>query len=150
MIDPQELLRDARVVVLYDWPTEDVPDTLTRAGYDVIVYGGPAPEDIFRHELRDGQVVGHRVGVPPAEADLVYSFRPIEELPAIVTAAAQLGARAVWRQSGRNGAGERDPRGCAVSPEESERGRALARQAGLAYVEDVYIADAVRGLPSAT
>ncbi len=150
MTDPQELLRDARVVVLYDWPSEDVPETLTRAGYDVIVYGGPGPEDIFRNELEDGQVVVRRIGVPPTGADLVYSFRPVEELPGIVTAAAQLGAKAVWRQSGRNDAGERDPRGCASPQEETERARMLAGQAGLAYIEEVYIADAVRGLPSAT
>jgi predicted CoA-binding protein len=146
MADPQALLRDARVVVLYDWPSDDVPDTLTRAGYDVIVFGGPNPDDVFRHELRDGEVVAHRIGVPPTQADLVYSFRPVDELPGIVTAAAQMGAKAVWRQSGRNDAGERDPRGCATSADESAEARALVEQAGLIYIEDSYVADAVRSV----
>jgi predicted CoA-binding protein len=146
MADPQELLRDARVVVLHDWPSEDVPDTLTRAGYDVIVFGGPNPDDVFRNELRDGEVVVNRIGVPPTEADLVYCFRPVEELPGIVNAAAGMGAKAVWRQSGRNDSGERDPRGCASSPEESALARTLVEQAGLTYVEDSYIADAVRSI----
>ncbi len=146
MADSQTLLRDARVVVLYDWPSEDVPHTLTRAGYDVIVFGGPNPDDVFRNELRDGEVVEHRIGVPPAQADLVYSFRPVDELPGIVSAAAKMGAKAVWRQSGRNESGERDPRGCAASPDESAQARTLVEQAGLTYVEDSYIADAVRSV----
>lgn len=146
MADLQALLRDTRVVVLYDWPTEDVPDTLTRAGYEVIVFGGPNPDDVFRNELRDGEVVAHRTGVAPTHADLVYSFRPVDELPAIVTAAAEMGAKAVWRQTGRDDSGERDPRGCAASPDESAQALALVEQAGMIYIEDSYIADAVRSI----
>ena len=146
MADPQALLRDTRVVVLYDWPSEDVPDTLTRAGYEVIVFGGPNPDDVFRNELRDGEVVAHRIGVPPTQADLVYSFRPIDELPGIVNAAAEMGAKAVWRQTGRDDSGERDPRGCAASPDESAQALALVEQAGLIYIENSYIADAVRSI----
>lgn len=116
------------------------------AGYDVIVFGGPEPDDVFRNELRGGDVVVTWIGVPPEEGDLVYTFRPIEELPGIVTGAVHMGASAIWRQSGTNEAGERDPRGLASSAGESDRARRLVEQAGLVYIDDVYITDAVRAL----
>ena len=55
-----------------------------------------------------------------------------------------LGAQAVWRQSGLTSTGAKAPEGCWTPAGESQRGRELAAAAGLNYIDDIYIADAVR------
>lgn len=152
----REVLRSARRIVIMDWPSRDVPDTLVRAGYEVTVYGGPAPDDIFVDELRrpgeqpgnwgGGDIVSRRTGVPPEHADVVYDFRPFEEFGGIVDLARRFGARLVWHQSGVGPGGERDPLGCAISPEESVERRHIAETAGLSYVDDAYLPDVIRNL----
>jgi predicted CoA-binding protein len=138
-----EILRQAHRVVLYDWPDQDVPDALALAGFEVMIHGGPAADDVTRREVVDGKVVSRKVGRPPESADLVYVFRPVEELPRILEDSKRIGAAAIWRQSGLNESGQRDPRGCAPSPD-SERWRQQVEGAGLQYVEDAYIADTAR------
>jgi hypothetical protein len=112
------------------------------------VHGGPEPDNHLAYEMVDGDVRVRRTGEPPAEVDLVYSYRPIGELPAIAAARVALGARALWLQSGHTSDGAPDPRGCWLPPEESGRARAIVEQAGLAYVDQPYIVDAVRDLGS--
>jgi predicted CoA-binding protein len=143
MTEAAEILRQAHRIVLHDWPDQDVPDALALAGFDVTCYGGPAPDDVFRHEVVGGKVVGHKTGVPPDAGDLVYVFRPIEELPQLLEEAEQIGATTIWRQSGLNHAGEKDSRGYAPSPD-SEEWRSAVEAAGLRYVEDAYIGDVAR------
>ena len=110
----EDLLRSVRSVLLVDWPSPDVPDTLRAAGYEVYVKNGPGPDDFDPAR--------------PDHVDLVYSHRPLVELPGIVAAAAQLGAKAVWLQTG------------------SDEAREIVESAGLRYVDEPYIADAVRSL----
>jgi predicted CoA-binding protein len=106
-----------------------VPDTLARAGYEVVVHGGPAPDDYSAYVVEGGEVVVRRTGSPPERADLVYSYRPLDELPEIVEQAGRLGAQAVWVQL---------PAG------ESEAARAIVEAAGLTFVDGPYLPDAVR------
>jgi predicted CoA-binding protein len=146
VIRAEEILRAAESVLVVDWPSRDVPDTLARCGYTVVVHGGPGPEDFSAYALRDGEVVVSRSGGPPEHADLVYSHRPLDELPEIVETARRLGATAVWAQSGLDRTGARDPKGCWRPDGESQRARAIVEEAGLAYVDDTYIADEVRSL----
>ena len=149
MTEPEGLLEAASSVLLIDWPSRDVPDTLVRAGYTVIVKSGPGPEDYSAQELRDGLVVARKLDRAPGQVDLVYAHRPFEELARIVVLANELGAKAVWRQSGFSSAETRDPNGCWVTAEDSRQARSLVESANLAYVEDIYIADAVRELRAA-
>jgi hypothetical protein len=142
--DADEILRAADSILLVDWPSVDVPETLTRAGYTVFVKGGPGPGDYSVRELRDGEVVSSHVGRPPEHADLVYSFRPVGDLPAILDVARQVGAVAVWQQSGRDSSGAEDRRGCWVPDADSRAARGLAEAAGLRYVDADYIADTAR------
>lgn len=142
----QEILREARTVVLHDWPSQDVPDTLTRAGYTVVVFGGPEPDDVFSSELREGGVVVTRTGRAPEQGDLVYVFRPVEELPDIVADAKRIGATTIWCQSALSAEGVKDPHGCWTSEADSRMARRIVEAAGLTYVADTYIADAVRAL----
>lgn len=67
-------LAGVRSVVVVDWPTKDVPDSLVRAGLEVAVHGGPRPEDWSAQELGpDGvTVVGRATGTPPDHADVVW------------------------------------------------------------------------------
>ena len=146
MTDASSILADARSILVVDWPTRDVPDTLARAGYEVVVHGGPGPEDYTSYEVVGGEVVGQRVGRPPRSADVVYTFRPLEELPEVVEAALTVGARVVWVQSGRDEDGGKDPAGCWMPEEEAAGARALVEAAGREYVDRPYLADAVRGL----
>ncbi len=144
MSEAEQILDAARTVVVVDWPSRDVPDTLARAGYTVLVKGGPGPADYSVCELRDGEVVPRRTGEAPRGADLVYAHRPVEELPGIASLARQLGATAVWHQSGLASTGARDPHGCWMEPGASQTARAIVEAAGLTYMESPYIADEVR------
>ena len=62
MSEPIEILRSARHVVVQDFPSQDIPDALTRAGLIVTIYGGPDEDDVTVSELVDGSVVHRRVG----------------------------------------------------------------------------------------
>jgi hypothetical protein len=105
--EAEQILGAARTVVVVDWPSRDVPDTLARAGYTVLVKGGPGPA---------------------------------------ASLARQLGATAIWHQSGLASIGAKDPHGCWMEPGASQTARAIVEAAGLAYVESPYIADEVRRL----
>jgi predicted CoA-binding protein len=144
--EADRILQSAGSVLLVDWPSRDVPETLARAGYQVFVKSGPGPDDYTAQELRGEEVLARPVGRPPEHADVVYSYRPIGELPGVVDIARQVGAAAVWHQSGRDDAGAPDPRGCWMNMAESQQARAIVESAGLTYVQGPYIADAVRRL----
>ena len=131
-----DVLRRARSVLLVDWPSQDVPESLVRAGLSVFVKSGPGPRDFAARELRGDEVVSRPVDEPPSQIDLVYAFRPLDELPGIVALARQLGAFAVWRQNG-------------LPSEESAESRKVVAAAGLQYVDEVEIAEAARSLGSA-
>jgi predicted CoA-binding protein len=142
--DAGQVLDTARTVVVIDWPTKDVPEALARAGYTVLVKGGPEPDNYSAYEVQGTEVVSRRTGEAPAAADLVYSYRPIEELPGIVALAQRLGARAVWVQSGVASDGTKAPNGCWMDQAASRAAREIVESAGLAYIEAPYIADEVR------
>ena len=142
MTDVMRLLRETKTVLLVDWPSREVPDTLARRGMTVISDEGPGK--YIAYELEGDVVRSRDVGRLPERADLVYAHRPIDELPEIVDAAKSTGAKAVWIQSGRDEAGGKDPRGCWLAPEESSKARGIVEGAGLTYIEAPYIADAVR------
>lgn len=139
-----EVLDQTDTVLVVDWPSRDVPDTLARAGLSVVVRGGPGPEDYSAYELEDGQVVVRPLGVGPEDADLVYPHRPIDELPGIVATAKSIGADAVWHQSGLATTGAEDPTGCWLPEDESQRARQIVESAGLTYFDQPYVADLVR------
>lgn len=150
MTEVESVLAGARSFLLVDWPTRDVPDTLARAGYEVVVHGGPGPEDYTAYEMAGGEVVERRVGRPPAHADVVYTFRPLAELPEVVALAQAVGARAVWIQSGLAAGGSEDPEGCWLPADAAAGARAIVEAAGLICVDQPYIAGAVRTRGEAT
>jgi predicted CoA-binding protein len=138
------ILADTETVLVIDWPSRDVPASLAFAGYTVLVKGGPGPADYNAWQIESGEPVSRPLGHEPGRVDLVYCHRPLRELPGIIALAGRLGARALWWQTGLADDGGKDPSGCWIPPGESGQARELAAAAGLAYVDDVYIADAVR------
>lgn len=143
---PEQILTSAGSILVIDWPSRDVPETLARAGYTVLVKGGPEPDNFSAWQLQDGEVVVARLGRAPAHVDIVYAHRPVAELPGIVATAGRFAATTVWCQSGLLPSGARDPAGVWLPDEEEARARAIVEQAGLHYVNAPYIADLAREL----
>ena len=140
----KEMLETVKTILVIDWPSVEVPNTLARAGFQVIVHGGPGPEEYYAYELNNGEVVSRHVGRPPDRADLVYSYRPLSELPEIVATAKRLQAKTIWTQSGLSAPGVKDPKGCWLPDEELQAARNLVQSAGLNYVTQPYIVDVAR------
>ena len=142
MTDAAKLLAGSKTVLLIDWPSRDVPDTLARSGFAVVSSDGP--DEYNAYEVEGGDVRVRAVGQPPKRADLVYTHRPVDELPDIIEAAKAVGAKAVWIQSGRDETGAKDPHGCWFPQAQSVKAREMVEGAGLTYISAPYIADAVR------
>jgi predicted CoA-binding protein len=145
-MDPKEILKTANTILVIDWPSKDVPESLARAGFQVIVKGGPGPEDYSTFELNDGKVVSRRTGRSPEHADLVYSYRPLTELPEIIAMAKSIHAKTIWTQSGVSAPNTDDPRGCWLAEEDLRSTHDLIQSAGLTHIAEPYIADLARGL----
>jgi predicted CoA-binding protein len=146
MTDAMSILRTSKHVLVVDWPTEDVPNSLARAGFVTTVHGGPKPDDYYSYELRGDEVVKDKTGRAPDTVDLVYTHRPVDELADIVAFARARGARAAWLQSGLDSSGAKDVSGCWMPDEESQRARDIVETAGMTYVEAPFIADVARSL----
>ena len=145
-MDPKEILKTANTILVIDWPSKDVPESLARAGFQVIVKGGPGPEDYSIYEVNDGKVVSRRTGLAPEHVDLIYSYRPLTELPGIIAMAKSIHAKAIWTQSGVSAPNTNDPRGCWLPEEDLRSTHDIIHAAGLTHIAEPYIADLARGL----
>ncbi|MEO8696279.1 MAG: CoA-binding protein [Acidimicrobiales bacterium] len=120
---PNELLTKSQVIAVVGMSTHPektahaVPLQLIRYGWTVIPVH-PTAESIA------GQKAYPRLADVPVPVDLVNVFRPSEQAGAVVLAAIEAGAPAVWLQQDII----------------SEEGRAAALAAGIDYVEDQCIA----------
>jgi hypothetical protein len=137
------LLEATYRVLLIDWPGEDCPRTLLRAGFSVF---GQEPSGWLRYEVKHYQLHKHQLGVPPSPVDLVFCYRPFEELPEHVATAQKLAAKVFWYQSGLVSATTEYLRGCWLPDETRTRARQMVEDAGLIYIDEVYIGDAIRAL----
>jgi uncharacterized UPF0146 family protein len=144
--DRKRLLASTATILLIDWPSRDVPDTLARHGFTVISHDDDAPDAFNSYKVMGDDVRVEHVGRLPENAGIVYTHRPIDELAGIVETAKSVGAKAVWIQSGRDSTGAKDPRGVWFAAQDSSRARGIVEGAGLEYVEAPYIGDAVRAL----
>jgi predicted CoA-binding protein len=128
--DHLHLLETARTILLIDYPGRIVPETLARAGYEVVTHEGPGPMDYGSYAVAGSEVVPGPRGPAPEHADLVCSHRPVAELPGIVEEAVRIGATAVWVTAEAAG----------------DEARSIVEAAGLAYVGDPPILDALEEL----
>ena len=143
-MNPKETLKNVDTVLVIDWPTKDVPESLALAGFHVLVRGGPGPEDYSVYELNNGKVVTQHLDRPPEHAELIYSHRPVSEMAGIIATAKVLGAKTIWTQSGLSAAGVNSPKGCWVPEEQLRLARNLVESAGLTYITEPYIGDVAR------
>lgn len=151
MSDRASSLSAAHDIVLHNWPSRDVPDTLVRAGFAVTVYGGPEPDDISVCELVDGEIVNRKTGRQPDRSDLMYvfpwpGFDLERDLPGVASNAVRLGATTLWYQSGHNSDGTTDTAGCWLPESEAAQVESIGTAAGLTVVHDTYIGDRARAL----
>ncbi len=146
MSETTRILETAKSVLLVDWPLVEVPETFARAGYTTIEHGGPEPDNYSAYEMRGGEVVTSRIGHPPEHVDLVFTHRPVDELAEIAAFAKTIGATAIWIQSGFAPGGTPDKKGCWFPDDESQRAREIVEAADMTYIQEPYIADAVRNL----
>ncbi len=101
----------------------------------------PGPEDYSTYEVNNGEVTERRTGCPPERADLIYSYRPLGELPGIIATAKELGAKTIWSQSGLPLLQEK-MKGCWVPEVQVQMARNLVESAGLYFISEPYIGDA--------
>lgn len=142
----KELFTGVKTVLVIDWPSKEVPELLALVGFNVVVHGGPGPEDYSLFEVKDNQVVSRRVGRPPEHAELVYSYRPLSELSQTIAAAKQVRAKTLWTQSGVSPEGQEDQKGCWLPDKKLQSARNQVEAAGLIYITEPYIGDVVREL----
>jgi len=143
-VNPRDVLKTAKTILVIDWPSKEVPELLALAGFHVVVQGGPGPEDYSVYELTNGKVVARHSGCPPDRADLIYCYRPLTELPQIIAKSKGLQAKTIWTQSGLSTDSTKDPKGCWIPADELQIARNLVESAGLNYVTEPYIVDATR------
>jgi predicted CoA-binding protein len=135
------LLEAATTVELIDWPHQDVPATLIRAGYTVL---GHEPDGLKTYVVVDDEPAGRSFPLEggafltstpldalPDGIGIVNTFRPAEEQEEIARGAIAIGAQVLWIQPGES---------------TSAAAGAIAEAAGLTFVEGVDIAQAVRDL----
>jgi predicted CoA-binding protein len=148
VVNAKGILKSAETVLVIDWPSKEVPELLARAGLNVVVRGGSGPEDYSIYEItgevHHGTVTERHTGRSPERADLIYSYRPLSELPGIIAAAKELGAKTIWYQSGGTATGGKDPKGCWVAKEELTLARNLVEAAGLHFITKPYVGHAVQ------
>ena len=145
----KEMFSTVQTILVIDWPSKEVPELLARARLRVVVRGGPGPEDYSIYQINNGEVMERLTGCPPERADLIYSYRPLSELPGIIATAKELGAKTIWSQSGVNATGGKDPRGCWVADDELTLARNLVEAAGLRFIAEPYIGEVARKLQTA-
>jgi len=113
----------------------DVPETLARAGYTVLVKGGPPAGQLLPStRVRDGEVVARRTGKAPGRPSTWCTpTGPVEELPGIVGHGPAPGGRWPYGSSpGWPATGRRPPDGCWMDQAGvAGRARAVVESAGL-------------------
>ncbi len=134
MADAADVLMATESVLLIDWPSRDVPDSLARAGYRVVSQDGPGIENYNAYEFDGADVSIRNLGVEPDHADLVYTHRPYDELPEILEFAQRIGASAIWSEAGPKTPG-------------ADRARQLVEAAGITYIDAPGISEAIRQHP---
>lgn len=141
----RDLLSAARTVLLVSFIGPEVPTTLIEAGFDVIAKVGPEPDAWAACSLRCGALQFEPRGAPVA-IDLLH-LDVADAFEEYLDVAGRLGAKTFWYHSARTQQpAPHDDRGCWLPAAQSDRQRRAVEAAGLAYVDDVYIADIAREL----
>jgi len=93
-----EILKNAKTILLVDWPDKSVPLALLKAGFMVIGYS-PDKYTLVSYETSyaEDRLVFSDLDGPPGEVEIVNIFRPEEEHEEIIKKhALPLKAKTVW------------------------------------------------------
>lgn len=112
-----------RSVLLVDYPSPDVPAAFVRRGLLVFVKGGPGPTDLIAWEAAGDEVDRRHIGRPDAAVDVVYAYRPVDELPGILALAMTFDVKTLWLATPVDGA-------------DRDRARKLVEAEGLRFTTD--------------
>jgi hypothetical protein len=139
-IDPKKVLRDAKKILLIDWPNPTVPRKLLNAGFTVFCYSPGLysvaelateyPPDvnqknIFPGNKDEGYLIFRPLADAPDSVNIVNIYRPENEHPDIITKhVLPLHAKVLWLQSAS-----------------SEKTRLLAEEQELIFIEGYDIAE---------
>lgn len=128
-VNPKDILKDAKTILLVDWPNPGVPKSLLKAGFTVFGY---SPDRYSAIEQNDkGELVFRKLEDPPASVDIVNVYRPEEEHAAIINSRVlPLKAKVLWLQP----------------PVVSAKTAALAAEYGLMFVEGSDIVDVAKSI----
>jgi predicted CoA-binding protein len=145
-IDPLEVLKNGKVVLLVDWPNPQLPRTLLESGFIVFCYSpngytraeivAEYPHDanqknIFPLGNKEGFLVFRPVDGPPTTVDIASVYRPEQEHARILTdILSPLGVKCIWLQP----------------PVTSAQTRDLAEKHNLTFIEGHDIATVARRL----
>jgi predicted CoA-binding protein len=135
-IDPRDVLKKAKVILLVDWPNPTVPKKLLEAGFLVFCYSpngytkaeivAEYPHDVNQKNIfppankQEGFLVFRPMAGPPSIIDIANVFRPEQDHARIITnVLLGLGAKCIWLQP----------------PITSAKTRDLAERHGLTFIE---------------
>jgi predicted CoA-binding protein len=93
-----QILKNAKTILLVDWPDKSVPLALLKAGFMVIGYS-PDKYTLVSYETiyAEDKLVFSDLDGPPGEVEIVNIFRPEEEHAEIIKKhALPLKAKAIW------------------------------------------------------
>jgi predicted CoA-binding protein len=126
-IDPKEILRAARRILLIDWPNTGVPEILVKIGFTVFGYSPGRYTGVEVSNKEKEHLVFLDLDGNPGKVDIVNVYRPEQEHPDIISKhVLPLGAKVLWLHP----------------PVTSEKTRLLAAELGLTFIEGISIADA--------
>ncbi|HKE58868.1 MAG TPA: CoA-binding protein [Pyrinomonadaceae bacterium] len=142
----EEILQTSFSVLLVDWISTQVPRTLLESGF--LVFGSSpggysqaellneAPDSEYLsvfppEDQQPGFLVFRRLATAPSAVDIVYAYRPAEELEKIITTVVSaVGAKTLWLQP----------------PVSSDEARQQVEAQGKSFVEGIDIVEAVKRL----
>ena len=125
---PSQILKNAKAILLVDWPDIGLPTALLNAGLEVYAY---CPDQYSKAEVKGGQVIFNDLAGNPDRVDIANIFRPEDEHERIIEKIVlPLGAQTVWLHP----------------PVRSKFKDELAAKYCVSFVEGVNIADVVTGL----
>ncbi len=95
-----KILKNAKTILLVDWPDKTVPIALLKAGFMVIGYSPDKYTLIsYKTDYAEDKLVFNDLEGAPGEVEIVNIFRPEEEHADIIERhALPLKAKAVWLQ----------------------------------------------------
>ena len=141
--DPQQTLKNAKSILLIDWPNPGVPRALLNAGFIVFGYSpngysvarlvddlpqGFDEKNSFspRNTEEKGYLIFQKLDYSPDAIDIVNVYRPEEELPGIIKMRVlPSGAKILWLHP----------------PVISVKARDIAAENGITFIEGVDIAE---------